>query len=160
VDVLVHAAGAITLGPVEEAPVADFDRQYATNVRAAYVLTQGLLPRLKTSHGQVVFVNSSAGLTGRRGSSQYAATKHALHALADSLRDEVNDDGVRVLSVFLGRTATPMQMAVHQAENRRFDPDPLIQAEDVGRIVSEVLRLPRSVEVTEMTLRPMEKPRA
>jgi len=158
VDLLVHGAGEIALGPVQQAPVEAFDRQYRINVRAAYLLTQELLPLLKSRQGQIVFLNSSAGLSGRAGSSQYAATKHALRAVADSLRDEVNDDGIRVLSVYLGRTATPMQAAVHQAEGRAFHPDRLIRPEDVASIVVSVLTLPRSVEVTDITLRPRQKP--
>jgi short-subunit dehydrogenase len=158
VDVLVHAAGAISLGTVETAPVEEFDRQYRINVRAAYAVTQALLPMLRARRGQVVFVNSSAGLAGRAGSSQYAATKHALRAVADSLREEVNEDGVRVLSVFLGRTATPMQAAVHQYEGRSFRPDRLIRPEDVAEIIINALSLSQSVEVTEITLRPTRKP--
>jgi short-subunit dehydrogenase len=160
VDILVHAAGTISLGTVEKTPVEEFDRQFQVNVRAAYAVTQALLPLLKARRGQVVFVNSSAGLAGRAGSSQYAATKHALRAVADSLREEVNEDGVRVLSVFLGRTATPMQAAVHQYEGRTFKPDRLIRPEDVAEIVVDALALSRSVEVTEITLRPMQKPEA
>ncbi len=62
VDVLVHSAGIISFGPLESAPVADFDKQYQINVRAPFVLTQALLPMLKACQGQVVFINSSAGL--------------------------------------------------------------------------------------------------
>jgi len=47
IDVLVHSAGVHAMGPVEEAPVADLDTQYRTNVRAAYLLTQALLPALR-----------------------------------------------------------------------------------------------------------------
>jgi NAD(P)-dependent dehydrogenase (short-subunit alcohol dehydrogenase family) len=158
VDVLVHAAGVIALGSIEEATAEEFDRQFRTNVRAPYVLTQALLPLLRSRRGQVVFLNSSAGLAGRGGAGQYAATKHALRAVADSLRDEVNRDGIRVLSVFLGRTATPMQAAVHQAEAKPYDPERLIRPEDVAAIVLSVLSLPRSVEVTDVTLRPMSPP--
>ena len=113
-----------------KAPVEEFDRQFQTNVRGPYSLTQALLPMLKSRHGQIVFLNSSAGIAGRAGAGQYAATKHALRAVADSLREEVNQDGVRVLTVFLGRTATPMQAAIHQAEGKAYHPERLIRPED------------------------------
>jgi NADP-dependent 3-hydroxy acid dehydrogenase YdfG len=158
VDILVHAAGVISLGRVEQAPVQEFDRQFGVNVRAPYLLTQALLPLLRLRKGQVVFINSSAGLTARGGVSQYAATKHALKAVADSLRDEVNEDGIRVVSIFLGRTATPMQAAVHAAEGRAYQPERLISPQDVATLVTSILSLPRSVEVTEITLRPLQKP--
>jgi short-subunit dehydrogenase len=157
-DVLVHSAGAISLGRMEDAPVAKFDHQYRVNVRAPYLLTQRLLALLRSSRGQVVFINSTAGLIAKAGVGQYAATKHALKAVADSVRDEVNDAGVRVLSVFLGRTATPMQAAVHGMEGRAYHPEDLVQPDDVAAVVMQALRLPRTAEVTEISIRPLKKP--
>jgi NADP-dependent 3-hydroxy acid dehydrogenase YdfG len=157
IDVLVHSAGVHSMGAVEAAPIDDLDAQYRTNVRAPYALTQALLPALRRSHGQVVFVNSSAGLTARGGVAAYASTKHALRALADSLRDEVNDAGVRVLSVYLGRTASPMQAAIHAAEGKDYRPADLLQPADVAAMVVAALRLPMTAEVTELSIRPMRK---
>jgi len=158
VDVLVHSAGMIINGPLESAAVEDLDRQYRINVRAPYLLTQALLPLLKARRGQIVFINSTVGLNAVANAGQYAATKHALRAMADSLRAEVNPALVRVLSVFLGRTATPMQAAVHRMEGRAYRPELLIQPEDVAMVVLNTLRLPYTVEVTDIHLRPMTKP--
>jgi NADP-dependent 3-hydroxy acid dehydrogenase YdfG len=157
VHVLVHAAGAIAFGTVGESPVDDFDRQYQVNVRAPYQLTQALLPRMAACRGQVVFINSSAGITARQGVSQYSATKHALRAVADSLRDEVNDRGIRVMSVFLGRTASRMQAAVHDHERRTYRPERMLQPDDVAAMVVAALQLPRTAEVTDLHIRPMLK---
>lgn len=157
-DLLIHSAGVITLGKLDTASVEDFDWQYRINVRAPYVLTQGLLPMLRVRQGQIVFLNSSVGLNARGSVGQYAATKHALRAIADSLREEVNADGVRVLSVFLGRTASPMQQRIHEKEGKTYRPDRLIQPEDVSCMVLKALSLPRSAEVTDIHIRPMQKP--
>jgi NADP-dependent 3-hydroxy acid dehydrogenase YdfG len=157
IDVLVHSAGVHAMGAVEDAPIDDLDAQYRTNVRAPYLLTQALLPALRRNRGQVVFVNSSAGLTARGRVGPYASTKHALRALADSLRDEVNDAGVRVLSIFLGRTASPMQAAIHAAEGKDYRPGDLLQPADVAAMVVAALRLPPTAEVTEISIRPMRK---
>ena len=157
IDLLVHSAGIISLGPVEQAPVEDFDRQYRTNVRGPYVLTQALLPMFRGSRGEVVFVNSSIGLSAKAGTAQYSATKHALKALADSLRAEVNSDGRRVLSIFLGRTATPMQHTIHDQEGRDYHPELLLQPEDVAAVVLSAVSLPRTAEVTDINIRPMIK---
>lgn len=157
VDILVHAAGAIRRGPIEQASAQELDLQYRTNVRAPYVLTQGLLRPLKARQGQVVFVNSTAGLAARAGVGPYAASKHALKAVADSLREEVNASGIRVLSLFLGRTATPMQAAVHGWEGRPYRPELLIQPQDVAAVALHALSLPRNVEVTDIRMRPMAK---
>ena len=157
VDLLIHSAGVITLGNVKTAPVKDFDWQYRTNVRAPYVLTQALLPMLISSQGQIVFINSSAGLTAKAGVGQYAATKHALKAIADSLRAEVNPLGLRVISVFPGRTASPMQAALFKMEGKTYVPESLLQPEDVTATVINALSLSRTAEVTDIHIRPLFK---
>jgi len=157
IDILVHAAGVISMGPVGGTSIAELDKQYQVNLRAPYQLTQALLPKLVSCSGQVVFINSTAGRQARAGVSQYAATKYALRALADSFRDEVNPQGVRVMSVFLGRTATAMQAAVHAHEGRPYDPSRLLQADDVATLILAALQLPRTAEVTDLYVRPMLK---
>jgi NADP-dependent 3-hydroxy acid dehydrogenase YdfG len=156
-DLLIHSAGVYSIGQIEAAPAKDFDRQYRTNVRAPYLVTQALLPMLRFRRGQIVFINSSAGKNASANVGQYAATKHALRAVADSLRAEVNAGGIRVLSVFLGRTATPMQAAIYEMEGRRYRPELLLQPEDVTAVVLNALALPRSAEVTEISMRPLIK---
>lgn len=153
VDILVHGAGVIWLGPLETATAEQLDAHYQTNVRAPYLLTQGLLPALKSAQGQIVFVNSSAGLAAKANAGQYAASKHGLKAIADSLREEVNPAGVRVLSLFLGRTASPMQASVHAMEGKAYHPELLMQPEDVAAVALHALTLPRSVEVTDINMR-------
>lgn len=156
-DILVHAAGAIAFGPIESAPVDELDRQFHINVRAPYLLTQRLLPLLKKSQGQVVFINSSVGQRGKEGVGAYGATKHALKGLADTLRLEANASGIRVLSVFPGNTATPMQEAVQEHMGQRVDPAYLLQPEDVAAVVAHSLCLPRTAEVTDIHIRPFRK---
>ncbi len=152
-DVLAHAAGLFLEGELEAADDLAFDRLLRVNLRAPLELTRGLLPALRQRQGQVVFVNSS--VAARRGVGLYAATKHALRAVADSLRDEVNRDGVRVLSVYPGRTASAMQEAIFRAEGRAYDPARLLRAEDVAQSIVGALSLARTAEVTDIHLRPM-----
>jgi NADP-dependent 3-hydroxy acid dehydrogenase YdfG len=157
IDMLVHSAGEISQDRMDRASIDALDRQYRINVRAPYLLTQALLPMLKSCQGQIVFINSSAGLNARAGVGQYAATKHALKGMADSLREEVNPEGLRILSVYLGRTATPMQAAVHEREGRGYRPESLLQPEDVAAVVINALGLPRTAEVTDIQIRPLKK---
>jgi short-subunit dehydrogenase len=159
-DVLVHSAGAHAQGTVAEAPVAELDDQYRVNLRAPYLLTQLLLPLLKARRGQIVFVNSSAGLESRAGVGAYAATKHGLKALADALRQEVNADGIRVVSVYPGRTATPLQQEIHAQERKPWDPGRLLQSDDVAAAVVQALGMARTAEITDLRVRPMQPPRA
>jgi NAD(P)-dependent dehydrogenase (short-subunit alcohol dehydrogenase family) len=158
-DLLIHAAAFVSMGPMQTSGITDFDLQYRVNVRAPYLLTQTFLPLLKQRSGQVVFINSSVGLRAERAElGQYSATKHALKAVADSLRDEVNREGIRVLSVYPGRTATPGQEAIHKKEGKPYSPELLLQPEDVASVILHSLLLPRTAEVTDISIRPMRKP--
>jgi NADP-dependent 3-hydroxy acid dehydrogenase YdfG len=157
-DVLVHSAGTTSLGDLATAAVEDLDRQYAANLRAPFLFTQGLLPALRESQGQIVFINSTAGLTARANAGQFAATQHALKAIADSLREEVNADGIRVLSVYPGRTATPRQERIHALEGKAYFSERLMQPSDVASMVVTAIALPRSAEVTDLRIRPARKP--
>ena len=158
-DVLIHSAGIIHQGLLEQSSIQDLDNQYVLNVRVPYSLTKALLPYLAKARGQVVFINSSAGLSAKRpDAGQYAATKHALKAIADSFREEVNPKGMRVLSVYLGRTATPMQEELFQQSGREYHPESLLQPDDVASLVVHSLLLPPSAEVTDISVRPMIKP--
>lgn len=156
-DGVIHGAAIIALAPVATGSLEDFERQFKTNVLAPYRLTQLLLPALTASRGQVIFLNSSAGLVARAEVSQYAATKHALKAVADSLREECNPAGVRVCSLFLGAIATSMQEAVRAYQKREYDPESLIQPGDIAGMISVLLALPPTSEVTDVTMRPTAK---
>lgn len=156
-DAVIHCAAIIVMQPIATASVRDFESQFQTNVIGPFRLTQLLLAALIASRGQIFFINSSAGQQAGAGVSQYAATKHALKAMADSLRAECNAAGVRVCSLFLGSTATPMQAAVRAQQERAYDPARLIQPADVAEIVAAVLALPRTAEVTDLVIRPTEK---
>ncbi|MBI4819487.1 MAG: SDR family NAD(P)-dependent oxidoreductase [Deltaproteobacteria bacterium] len=153
-DLLVHSAGVVTLGRIAWSPVSDLDHNYRLNLRAPWAITHALLPLLEVAKGQLVFVNSGAGIFTRSEWGAYAATKHGLRALADTLREEVRPLGIRVMSVFPGRTATPMQAHVCELEGRPYDPFEHIPAEVVGRLVSEAVRTPRSADVIELNIRP------
>jgi NADP-dependent 3-hydroxy acid dehydrogenase YdfG len=156
-DAVIHAAGTISFGSAAEASVADLDAQYRINLRARFLLTQTVLPMLQANDGDLVFVSSTAALGPRPGVGQYAALQAALRAMADAIH-EVNARGVHVLTIFPGRTATPMQEQIHQHEGRDYDPERLMQPQDVAALVVVALQLPRTAEVTEIVMRPFLPP--
>lgn len=156
-DGVIHCAGAYSTGALEIASVDELDRLYRINVRMPYRLTQSLLPLLKKRKGQIAFINSSQGIQARACVGQFAATQHALRAIADSLRDEVNSAGIRVLSIYCGRTATPRMEALYELEGREYKPELLLQAEDVAEVLVNALTMPLTAEVTNLTIRPLIK---
>lgn len=154
-DLLVHAAGHLAIGDIAATDVQVLDEHYRVNVRAPYVLTRAFLPLLKRRAGQVIFVNSSVVTNPRAGLSHYAATKAALRTLADTLRQEVNADGIRVTTVYPGRTASAMQEKLWEPGTYR--PELFSRPEDVATAVVSAWQLPRSTEMLEMWLRPTHK---
>jgi NADP-dependent 3-hydroxy acid dehydrogenase YdfG len=157
VNILVLCGGAISHGPLEKSSIADLDLMYRSNLRGHYLLIQTMLPLLRKVSGQIVFINSSAGLRSPATTGQFSATQHAFRSIADSLRDEVNALGIRVLSVYPGRTATPRIAKLFEKEGRAYQPGLLMQAEDIAEMVTHSLRLPRTAEVTDISMRPMQK---
>ncbi len=154
IDSLIHVAGVVDLGAVGELTPSLWERQLAVNLVAPAELTRLLLPVLRVSRGQVIFVNSGAGLHAHAGWSAYAASKHGLKALADSLRAEEAEHGVRVSSIYPGRTATPMQARVHQQEGAEYRPERFIDPASVVTTILTALDLPRDADVTDLTVRP------
>ncbi|MBZ4320769.1 SDR family oxidoreductase [Streptomyces huiliensis] len=154
VDSLLHVAGVVDLGGVGELTTRTWTNTLAVNLVAPAELTRLFLPQLRVAHGHVVFVNSGAGLNAGPDWSAYAASKHGLKALADSLRAEEHANGVRVTSVYPGRTATAMQAKVHQQEGKEYDAARWIEAGSVASTVLHAIDLPRDAEINDITVRP------
>ena len=153
-DPVVHAAGVVDLGPVAELSVASWQQQLTVNLVAPAALTRVALPALRAARGTVVLVNSGAGLNAHPQWSAYAASKHALKALADSLRGEESEHGVRVSTVYPGRTATAMQEKVHEQEGKTYDAADWIDPATVAAAIVHVLDLPRDATVPDLTVKP------
>jgi len=157
VDILVNCAGAYSRGKLAETAVEELDKLYNNNVRAPFLLTQSLLPMLMERSGQIVFMNSPQAIQPSASVGFYAASQHALRALTEVLRQEVNEAGVRVLTIYPGRTATPRMELIFESEGRKYRPEVLLQADDIAAMVVQSLKLPRTAEVTSIQIRPMKK---
>ncbi|MFF2654087.1 SDR family oxidoreductase [Streptomyces sp. NPDC058045] len=154
VDSLLHIAGVVDLGRVGDLTPKHWRHQLDVNLVAPAELTRHFLPQLRLSRGHIVFVNSGAGLRANPDWAAYAASKHGLKALADALRQEEHQAGIRVTSVHPGRTASPMQAKVHRQEGKEYDAERWIDPESVATTVLTALDLPRDAELTDLTVRP------
>ena len=153
-DSLLHVAGIVELGYVAETPVDTWQQQLNVNAVAPAELTRILLPALRAARGHVVFVNSGAGLRVGAGWGSYAASKFAVRAIADGLREEERANGVRVTTVYPGRTATLMQEKVHRQEGADYDASRWMRASSVATTILTALDLPPDAEITELMVRP------
>ena len=147
VDALVHAAGISPSTRVEDTADEDWERVFALNVTAGASLARHALPALRRSRGTVVFVNSGAGTAARPRNAPYAASKHALRALANGLRAEEEASGVRVTTVYPGPTDTPMF-------GGDVDRSELIRPSSVARAVVMAISASEDVQLTDIHVRP------
>ncbi|MDT8910513.1 SDR family oxidoreductase [Amycolatopsis sp. PS_44_ISF1] len=151
-DVLVHSAGAARLGSVADSPADVWRANLEVNVVAVAELTRLLLPALRAAHGHVVVINSGAGRTARAGWGPYAASKFAARAFADALREE--EGGLRVTSIYPGRTDTQMQRSVVEHEGGEYDPAHYLRPDSVATAVLTAVSASPEAHLTELILRP------
>ena len=105
---LVNNAGIAVAGPWELLPLDDLRRQLEVNVIGQVAVTQAFLPLIRAARGRIVFMGSVSGRVASPYIGPYAASKHALEALADSLRVELRPWGIRVSILEPGSVQTPI----------------------------------------------------
>lgn len=164
-DVLVNNAGVMLLGPIVGADTEDWRRMLETNVLGLMYLTHAALPHLvEQGRGDVVQVSSVAGRVARLGSGAYNASKFAVNAFSESLRQEVTGKGVRVTMVEPGAVATELQSHITHADSKAgiekwlADMRPL-QADDIARAVVYAVTQPSHVSINEILIRPTDQER-
>jgi NADP-dependent 3-hydroxy acid dehydrogenase YdfG len=155
-DVLVHNAGVSIPGHVAESNADEWRATFEVNVFGAVELTLTLLPALRRARGQVVFINSGAGRKASPGMASYSASKFALRAFADSLRDDEPD--LRVTTIYPGRTDTEMQRELVAFEGGTYDAADFLRPETVAGAVVHAVATPRDGHVHEVVLRPGRHP--
>lgn len=152
-DVLVHNAGVISWGTVEESPADEWRRVLEVNLIAAAELTRLLLPALRHAGGHVVFINSGAGQRVNPGWGVYAASKFGLRALADAVR--VEEPALRVTSIFPGRIDTDMQAELNALEGGGdYDGTRHLRPETVAAAVVSAIHTPADAHPHEIILKP------
>ena len=150
-DVLVHNAGVAFPDSVVDSRIHDWRTTFEVNVIGAVALTQASLPALRRAKGQVIFVNSGAGLNVLAGMASYSASKFALRAFADSLRAE--EPTLRVTSVHPGRVATAMQRQLIEFEGGKYDPKHFLRPETVARAIADIVATPPDGHVHQIVIR-------
>jgi len=157
VDVLVHSAGVEQGTRVADTPRDTWEAVFATNVFAVAELTRVALPGLRAARGIVVTINSGSGFTAGAGGGVYAASKFALRAFTDALREEERANGVRVSSVHPGRTDSDMQRALTEKLGEDYDTDYYLAPSDVADAVRTVVDLPERGTVEMLSIRPSRR---
>ncbi len=167
-DTVVNNAGVMLLGPVVDAPLEEWERMVDLNVKGLLYVAHASLPHLLEAADRdprrvadLVNISSVAGRVARYGSGVYNATKHAVGAFSESLRQEVTGRHVRVSLVEPGAVATELSShnrpEIQEAIRGRFGDIERMQAEDVAETVEFIVTRPRHVAVNEVLIRPTEQ---
>ena len=158
-DIVVNNAGVMLNGPILGADTADWDRMVRTNLLGSLYVTHAALPHLLARKGTVVQISSTAGRTSSAMGGVYAATKFGVNAFTESLRQEVTERGVRVVTIEPGMVDTELTDQISDATLRDrarqiYGSIRTLHAEDVAAAVLYAIEQPEHVAVNEILLRP------
>lgn len=151
-DVLVHNAGVMLPGQAGESYIEEWRATFEVNLFGAVALTLALLPALRQAAGHVVFINSGAGQRVSPGLASYSASKFALRAFADSLRND--EPALRVTTVYPGRIDTDMQHDLVAYEDGEYDAARFLRPDTVAEVVATAVRTPAEAQLQEVVIRP------
>lgn len=154
IDVVVHVAAISESLTVADATPEDWRLHFGTNVFAPAELTRLALPLLRDSGGTVIFIGSGASTTPAPGKAVYTATKHALQGLADTLRIDEANTGVRVSTIAPGPTNSGMMRAIQAQAGGGFDAEHYIRPETIAAAVRYVVDAPPDAQLTDVAVRP------
>jgi NADP-dependent 3-hydroxy acid dehydrogenase YdfG len=164
-DILVNNAGVMLLGPIVDADTEDWRRMLHTNVLGLMYMTHAALPHmLETGAGDIVNVSSVAGRVARLGSGGYNASKWAVNAFSESLRQEVTTRGVRISLVEPGAVETELTDHITHDSTRELVKGMVaqltaLQPEDIARAIVYIVSQPAYVAVNEVLIRPTDQER-
>lgn len=149
VDTLINNAGQFRGAPFLATKLADFDQQYAVNLRSVFLVSQAFVPAMvRRGRGDVFNMGSVASFKGLPGMSAYGAAKFGVLGLSRVMREELKPHGVRVCCVMPGGTESPSW------DGSGVPAERLMAAEDVARAFHAIYRMSRRTVVEEIILRP------
>ena len=162
VDVMVNNAGLMPLSPLERLKIADWDRMIDVNIKGVLYGIAAALPYMKQQKaGHIINVSSVAGHKVGPGSAVYAATKHAVRALSEGLRQEVKPYNIRTTVISPGAIATELPDSITEpdiAENvRKFVHEVALPADAFARTVAFAMSQPEDMDVNEILFRPTKQ---
>jgi NADP-dependent 3-hydroxy acid dehydrogenase YdfG len=169
-DILVNNAGVMLLGPIENAPLEEWERMIQVNVEGLLYCAHAALPHLLRAAddglrdvADMVNISSVAGRIARVGSGVYNLTKHGVGAFSESLRQEVTRRHVRICLVEPGAVATELvdqnRPEIQQVISSTLGDAEHLEPSDIADAITYVVTRPRRVSINEVLIRPTEQTR-
>ena len=163
VDILVNNAGVMLLGPIDGADTEDWRRMVNLNVLGLMYATHAVLPLMKAQgEGHIVNISSVAGRTVSANVGVYNATKWAVCAFSEALRQEVYQDKIRVTVIEPGIVATELgdhitNTAVKERLQAKVASMTPLESEDIAAAIVYAVTQPPRVNVNEILIRPTDQ---
>jgi NADP-dependent 3-hydroxy acid dehydrogenase YdfG len=159
IDVMINNAGLMPLSPLERLKIEDWDRTIDVNIKGVlYGIAAALPHMMQQKSGHIINVSSVAGHKVRPGNAVYAATKHAVRALSEGLRQEVKPYNIRTTVISPGAVATELPNSVTEPDVAKsihnFYEENAIPADSFARAVVFAMSQPEDVDVNEILFRP------
>ena len=159
IDVMINNAGLMPQSPLERLRIDEWDRMIDVNIKGVLYGIAAALPYMKQQKsGHIINVSSVAGHKVRAGGAVYAATKHAVLALSEGLRQEVKPYNIRTTVISPGAVATELPNSISEpdvAEGfHKFYEAFAIPPDSFARAVAFAISQPEDVDVNEILFRP------
>lgn len=159
VDVMINNAGLMPQAPLERLHVDEWDRMIDVNLKGVLYGIAAALPQMqRQKSGHFINVSSVAGHRVGPGFAVYAATKHAVRALSEGLRQEVKPYNIRTTVISPGAVATELPGSVTDPDAaeriRAFYDKVAIPADSFARTVAFAIGQPEEVDINEILFRP------
>ena len=150
IDVLVNNAGVGIFNSIENITISDWDQQMNTNLRGSFLMTQlSVESMIKRRSGKIIFMNSIAGMNPYPYSSAYVASKYGLRGFSSSLREELREHNIKVISVHPGAIDTPFWNNI-EGDFPRKD---MLCAQDISNVVVNAILAKNDIVHEEIILR-------
>ncbi len=159
IDVMINNAGLMPQSPLERLRIDEWDRMIDVNIKGVLYGIAAALPYMKQQKsGHIINVSSVAGHKVRAGGAVYAATKHAVLALSEGLRQEVKPYNIRTTVISPGAVATELPNSISEpdiAEGfHKFYEEFAIPSDSFARAVAFAISQPEDMDVNEILFRP------
>ena len=150
VSVVINNAGLGKFSKVEDVAIEDWDRQLDVNLRASFLVSQAFIPGMKQRlNGTLAFMNSVAGKKGYAHSAAYVASKYGMRGLADSLREELREDNIKVISIYPGAVDTPFW----DETGVNFPREEMLNTHTLAQSIVHAIQSPGNFAVEELVVR-------
>ncbi len=150
IELLVNNAGIGVFKSISDTTIDDWNNTINTNIRGSFLMTKMIIDQLKSNqNGKIVFISSVAGLQPYKNSTAYVASKYAMRGFAASLREELREFNIKVITVFPGAVNTPIW------DNKNMDElrEGMMKTDDLTETIFHAINAPNNCVTEEITIR-------